>query len=301
MNNDTGGTPRHTCGPDEKVGSKSSPADEELNNVSRYVEPTGKPGPVVRLLGQSSVRASSMEEKGGRFRRQTCDPHVPAPSSCSQGASNNPGVPLKRTYEDCQSSSQSGTDSEDSERTERSSRAKARRASVYHSSSERRRSGRVDKKLKVLQELLPNCNQKKADQVAVLDEAIDYLQTLQRQLHFQVLSTGSPMYMSPSMMLSTGIQQMYAPYLNQFPAVNIPRGVNIGAGVGCGGIQFPISHYPRTPTPSLGSGILGLQSMAHIPPFIASFGQPSAPSLSTQAPSTDLLDSAGRPGSGDIA
>ncbi|XP_062185774.1 transcription factor PIF1-like isoform X3 [Phragmites australis] len=54
------------------------------------------------------------------------------------------------------------------------------RLAEFHNFSERRRRDRINEKLKALQELLPNCT--KTDKVSMLDEAIDYLKSLQLQL-----------------------------------------------------------------------------------------------------------------------
>ncbi|XP_066350562.1 transcription factor PIF5-like isoform X3 [Miscanthus floridulus] len=59
------------------------------------------------------------------------------------------------------------------------------RSAEFHNFSERRRRDRINEKLKALQELLPNCT--KTDKVSMLDEAIDYLKSLQLQLQMPPL------------------------------------------------------------------------------------------------------------------
>ncbi|KAI4325044.1 hypothetical protein MLD38_030472 [Melastoma candidum] len=210
------------------------------------------------------------------------DPCFPAMSVCSQGALNDPIVSLKRRYEECRSLSQSQSDGDDSGRFNGAAAStKDRSGSAHRLPGKRRR--RMKEKLRTLQELLPNCN--KADQVGVLDEAIEYLKTLQQQ--FLVLSTGSPMYMSPPpppVMLPAGIQQMYAAYPGQFPVASVPRGMSLGAGV-----QFPLPPGPWTDG-------LGLQQpLPCILPFGQSTGCLSARSLSPEYSrptnsSNDLVD-----------
>ncbi|CAL5092407.1 unnamed protein product [Urochloa decumbens] len=58
--------------------------------------------------------------------------------------------------------------------------AKRRRAAEVHNLSERRRRDRINEKMKALQELIPHCN--KTDKASMLDEAIEYLKSLQLQL-----------------------------------------------------------------------------------------------------------------------
>ncbi|CAN1229370.1 Transcription factor PIF5 [Linum perenne] len=63
------------------------------------------------------------------------------------------------------------------------------RAAEVHNLSERRRRDRINEKMKALQELVPNST--KTDKASMLDEAIDYLKSLQLQL--QVMWMGSGM------------------------------------------------------------------------------------------------------------
>ncbi|KAI4988131.1 transcription factor PHYTOCHROME INTERACTING FACTOR-LIKE 13-like [Hordeum vulgare subsp. vulgare] len=58
--------------------------------------------------------------------------------------------------------------------------AKRRRAAQVHNLSERRRRDRINEKMRALQELVPHCN--KTDKASMLDEAIEYLKSLQLQL-----------------------------------------------------------------------------------------------------------------------
>ncbi|XP_020267523.1 transcription factor PIF3-like isoform X2 [Asparagus officinalis] len=60
------------------------------------------------------------------------------------------------------------------------SSTKRTRAAEVHNLSERRRRDRINEKMRALQELIPNCN--KVDKASMLDEAIEYLKTLQLQV-----------------------------------------------------------------------------------------------------------------------
>ncbi|PWZ38823.1 hypothetical protein Zm00014a_028739 [Zea mays] len=83
------------------------------------------------------------------------------------------------------------------------------RSAEFHNFSERRRRDKINEKLKALQELLPNCN--KTDKVSMLDEAIDYLKSLQLQLQMLVMGKG----MSPVVPLEL---QQYMHYITADPA-----------------------------------------------------------------------------------
>ncbi|KAK4778741.1 hypothetical protein SAY86_006269 [Trapa natans] len=77
----------------------------------------------------------------------------------------------------------------------RGSSSKRSRASDVHNLSERRRRDRINEKMRALQELIPNSN--KVDKASMLDEAIDYLKTLQLQV--QIMSMGAGLCMPPMM------------------------------------------------------------------------------------------------------
>ncbi|XP_031257053.1 transcription factor PIF4-like [Pistacia vera] len=76
--------------------------------------------------------------------------------------------------------------------SQRSGSCRRSRAAEVHNLSERRRRDRINEKMKALQELIPHCN--KTDKASMLDEAIEYLKSLQLQLQlFQVMWLGSGM------------------------------------------------------------------------------------------------------------
>lgn len=100
--------------------------------------------------------------------------------------------------------------------------AKRSRAAEVHNLSERRRRDRINEKMRALQELIPNCN--KADKASMLDEAIEYLKTLQLQV--QMLSMGAGLYMQP-MVVSPGMQSIHGAHMPHFS----PMGVGMGFGM----------------------------------------------------------------------
>nr|GEW47263.1 transcription factor PIF3-like isoform X1 [Tanacetum cinerariifolium] len=100
--------------------------------------------------------------------------------------------------------------------------SKRSRAAEVHNLSERRRRDRINEKMRALQELIPNCN--KVDKASMLDEAIEYLKTLQLQV--QIMSMGSGLCMPP-MMFPGGMHPHFSP-------MGIGMGMGYGMGIGMG-------------------------------------------------------------------
>ncbi|KAJ8753479.1 hypothetical protein K2173_019878 [Erythroxylum novogranatense] len=69
------------------------------------------------------------------------------------------------------------------------------RAAEVHNLSERRRRDRINEKMKALQQLIPHCN--KTDKASMLDEAIEYLKSLQMQLQVMWMGGGMATMMYP--------------------------------------------------------------------------------------------------------
>ncbi|XP_010936085.1 uncharacterized protein [Elaeis guineensis] len=105
--------------------------------------------------------------------------------------------------------------------THRSAPVRRSRAAEVHNLAERRRRDRINEKMKTLQELIPRCN--KSDKASTLDEAIEYLKSLQLQV--QMMSAGCSM--GPVMF--PGVQT-YPPPMG----IGMGIGVGVGAGVGTG-------------------------------------------------------------------
>ncbi|KAJ6794255.1 transcription factor PIF3-like [Iris pallida] len=141
---------------------------------------------------------------------------------------------------------------------------KRSRAAEVHNLSERRRRDRINEKMRALQELIPNCN--KVDKASMLDEAIEYLKTLQLQV--QMMSMGSGLCMSP-MMLPPAMQHIRASPMAHFPAMGLGMGMGMGYGMGmldmngspgCPLVPVPPVRPPQFPCTSMG-GATGLHGM----------------------------------------
>lgn len=85
------------------------------------------------------------------------------------------------------------------------STAKRQRAAQLHNLSEKRRRDRINEKMKALQELIPHCN--KTDKASMLDEAVEYLKSLQLQLQMMRAMGGGMALASAPMMSPAGAHQ----------------------------------------------------------------------------------------------
>ncbi|KAI4368240.1 hypothetical protein MLD38_016817 [Melastoma candidum] len=160
----------------------------------------------------------------------------------------------------------------------RSTTSKRSRAAEVHNLSERRRRDRINEKMRVLQDLIPNCN--KADKASILDEAIKYLKMLQLQV--QMMTMGAGLYMRPPM-LPTGIHNMLP-----FPHTGL-GGLGPGIGYGATGLNtsnsvtdHPLVHIPPlAQLPATHRGMLQKYPGQGIPMFMPrkSFHSISAASL----------------------
>ncbi|XWS58040.1 hypothetical protein CRYUN_Cryun08bG0001100 [Craigia yunnanensis] len=217
-------------------------ASKRLSDSDKAVEP---------VLAASSVCSGNSVERASddpvhNLKRKNCDN---AESECPSEDAEEESVGVKKAVP-----ARGGTGS------------KRSRAAEVHNLSERRRRDRINEKMRALQELIPNCN--KVDKASMLDEAIEYLKTLQLQV--QIMSMGAGLYMPP-MMLPTGMQHMHAAHLVHFS----PMGVGMGMGFGmplpdmnAGSSTCPMVQVPPIPgTPFSGpvphmSGPTALHGMA---------------------------------------
>lgn len=131
---------------------------------------------------------------------------VASNSVCSRGASNDSTYILKRSYHQINDEAGYLSENEKEEGEDTMKPVLARRpkpapkksgTAQVHNLSERKRRDKFNKKMRALQELIPNCN--KVDKAAMLDEAIEYMKTLQLQLQMMWMGSGYN-YMSPMML-----------------------------------------------------------------------------------------------------
>ncbi|XP_027363600.1 transcription factor PIF3-like [Abrus precatorius] len=204
-----------------------------------------------QVLGDCSTKGQTAAEK-------SMEPAVASSSVCSGNGtdrgSDEPNQSLKRKSKDTEDSECHSEDVEEESVGVKKAAAgrggtgsKRSRAAEVHNLSERRRRDRINEKMRALQELIPNCN--KVDKASMLDEAIEYLKTLQLQV--QIMSMGAGLYMPP-MMLPAGMQHMHAPHMVPFSPMGVGMHMGFGMGYGMGmpdmsggSSRFPMIQMPQ--------------------------------------------------------
>ncbi|CAL4934852.1 unnamed protein product [Urochloa decumbens] len=128
------------------------------------------------------------------------------------------------------------------------STARRSRAAEVHNLSERRRRDRINEKMRALQELIPHCN--KTDKASMLDEAIEYLKSLQLQV--QMMWMGGGIAAAPPAVMFPGVHQY------------LPR-----MGVGMGAAAMPsmprMPPFMAAPQPVVPNAPLSPGYRAHMP------------------------------------
>ncbi|XP_074267603.1 transcription factor bHLH119-like [Silene latifolia] len=110
-----------------------------------------------------------------------------------------------------------------------SSATKRTRSADVHNLSKRRCRDRINEKMKALQELIPCCN--KSDKASMLDEAVEYVKSLQTQIQIMMSMGYGMMY--------AGMQQQYAPLMG------------MGTDMGMSLPVMPMSYPPAIPGPAV--------------------------------------------------
>ncbi|VVB03181.1 unnamed protein product [Arabis nemorensis] len=114
----------------------------------------------------------------------------------------------------------SHSDANGNKSNQRSGSTRRSRAAEVHNLSERRRRDRINERMKALQELIPHCS--KTDKASILDEAIDYLKSLQLQLQVMWMGSGMAATAAAAPMMFTGVQP--PPFIRQMQSpVQLPR------------------------------------------------------------------------------
>ncbi|KAJ1397987.1 Myc-type, basic helix-loop-helix [Sesbania bispinosa] len=221
-------------------------------------------------VGQCDNQTSSSAGLKAKRKVDTnyCDEQ--SSSLCSLAASNNIDICSSKHDDSENSTYLSDNDEEPDEKlAQESTRVKRRRNANSHSLYERKRRDKINKKMRMLKELIPNCN--KMDKASMLDDAIEYLKTLQLQL--QIMSMGAGLCM-PFMMLPTATHPMITtPQLPQL------MGFRPGTGISFSLPQFPIAPFTDNRVRMFGlPNQVPSMPISHVP-FIPMVGNPSAQPL----------------------
>ncbi|XVE63185.1 hypothetical protein DITRI_Ditri06bG0180000 [Diplodiscus trichospermus] len=259
--------PMKTSTKESETKSLDGPAADESTDASCEAK-------VLKNDKNPSQVISGSASKGLPDSDKAVEPVLAASSVCSgnsaERASDDPVNNLKRKTRDNEESECPSEDAEEESvgvkkafPAQGGTGSKRSRAAEVHNLSERRRRDRINEKMRALQELIPNCN--KVDKASMLDEAIEYLKTLQVQL--QIMSMGAGLYVPP-VMLPTGMHHMHAAHMAHFPPMGVGMGMGMGFGMplhnmNAGSSTFPMVQVPQIPgSPFSGPGPSALHAMA---------------------------------------
>ncbi|KAF4373244.1 hypothetical protein G4B88_007257 [Cannabis sativa] len=137
---------------------------------------------------------SSSGGSGSSFGR-TCKQSTATTSANNNNNNNNKRKNRDAEELECQSDAAEHESAAANKSSQRSGSSRKSRAAEVHNLSERRRRDRINEKMKALQELIPHSN--KTDKASMLDEAIEYLKSLQLQLQVMWMGSGMAPMMFP--------------------------------------------------------------------------------------------------------
>ncbi|KAJ8494227.1 hypothetical protein OPV22_015948 [Ensete ventricosum] len=209
---------------------------------------------VHRASGEPSSSMMSLREAGlGEQPTARKNPEAAAASMCSgnfAGAGLNQRKHGERTKEG--EGEESEYNSEDLQDEwvgiRRRSKTKRSRVAEVHNLSEKRRRNKINEKMRALQQLLPHHD--KVDKVSVLDEAIEYLKTLQLQV--QMMSMRGRLCMPPMV--------LPPPVMAHLPGVGM-RVYDMNCAPGFPMVAIPRIHAPQFPcVPGLFSTWAGIST-----------------------------------------
>ncbi|KAI4316582.1 hypothetical protein L6164_024551 [Bauhinia variegata] len=126
-------------------------------------------------------------------------------------------------------------------------RARRGQATNSHSLAERVRREKISERMRLLQELVPGCN-KITGKAVMLDEIINYVQSLQQQVEFlsMKLATVNPeLNFDVERILSKDILQSR---IGAGPVIGYGAGINSSHRFPSGSFQGPLTSMPRTST-----------------------------------------------------
>ncbi|KAG1368436.1 transcription factor PHYTOCHROME INTERACTING FACTOR-LIKE 13 [Cocos nucifera] len=189
-------------------------------------------GVLVRGLKEDARMTSPSE----RTRTNTYEATVTSSSGgsgCSFGRTGQQSAAINQSHkrkgrdaEESESQSEEGDYEyvEANKLAQRSTLPRRSRSAEVHNLSERRRRDRINEKMKALQELIPHCN--KTDKASMLDEAIEYLKSLQLQVQIMWMGSGMAPMMFPAVqqyMSRIGMGVGHASMPSMHGPVQLPR------------------------------------------------------------------------------
>ncbi|KAL9233443.1 hypothetical protein vseg_008444 [Gypsophila vaccaria] len=303
------------------IGVQNQSVQAPVDDISRSlpIKPTEELVLSKRTSREEDDTNDATKSKVGMGGERNMEPVVTASSVCSGNsvdrASNERECDLKRkSRETTESEGPSDEVEGESVRAKKAAHARASskrsRAAEVHNLSERKRRDRINEKMRALQELIPNCN--KVDKASMLDEAIDYLKTLQLQV--QMMSMGAGLYMQP-MMLPPGMQPIHGTQMSHFSPMGLGMGMGMGFGMnmldmnsGMKMAPYQGPHYPPGAAAQF-HGLSGpsLQPFGHLGQSLQMSMQqaplqstPSAPPLNMASGGSNVSGLAGSSGASNL-
>ncbi|KAJ8543427.1 hypothetical protein K7X08_005950 [Anisodus acutangulus] len=154
----------------------SSSANRGLS-AAMITDYTGKVSPQSDTMDQDTFEPANTSSSGGSGSSyaRTCNQSTVTNSQSHKRKNRDGEKP------ECQSKADELEPAGGNKSAQKSGTARRSRAAEVHNLSERRRRDRINEKMKALQELLPHST--KTDKASMLDVAIEYLKSLQMQLH----------------------------------------------------------------------------------------------------------------------
>ncbi|KAL0726767.1 hypothetical protein Bca4012_022860 [Brassica carinata] len=248
-----------------QVGSSATPSSSAPESCLTPATVTGGVAQtfVVPSLSQKVVETAAGPSSSG-FSETETEPFQIQPATETEAADERKRKEREEPADDTEKTGEEGRGS--------TSRKKSRAAEM-HNISERRRREKINEKMKVLQELIPRCN--KTDKVSMLEDAIEYVKSLQLQI--QMMSTGGggmmPMMYNPNLQRfmppsAMGMMGMNRPPFIPFPGTAFPRPAHTAA------VGPPYPAPPRYPFPNVQAFD---PSSVHLPTQLPDPNQPQFP------------------------
>lgn len=252
-------------------------SSNKMSEVTTVVESNNQPMDMKKLRG--GVMTSSSGREGGEPYDVSASTSSPgtggsgASASAEPAAKKSPPVAEDRKRKGRDVAEETECYSEDVEfdypeakkQSRGSTSTKRSRAAEVHNLSERRRRDRINEKMKALQELIPRCN--KSDKASMLDEAIEYLKSLQMQVQMMSMGYGMvPMmlpgvqrYMPPMAAMGMGMGMEHigmnrpmVPYPAVLPGPPMPNPAAAAAAAAHLSQRFPVPRFPMPQIPVMG-------------------------------------------------
>ncbi|KAF3657051.1 putative transcription factor PIF4-like isoform X3 [Capsicum annuum] len=167
----------------------SSSANRGLS-AALITDYTGKISPQSDTMDRDTFEPANTSSSGGSGSSYA--------RACNRSTATNSQNHKRKSRDgeepECQSKAD-GLESAGGNKAQKSGTARRSRAAEVHNLSERRRRDRINEKMKALQDLLPHST--KTDKASMLDEAIEYLKSLQMQLQMMWMGSGMASLMFP--------------------------------------------------------------------------------------------------------